>query len=110
MRNASERNICGSKVLSVVFAVSLFGFTQTQKPAELPSPGLIADVVCASDATESYALYLPSTYTQSKRWPIIYFFDPAGRGRPPPDLYKMLPKLTVSSSPVPTTRAISRAI
>ena len=60
---------------------------QTQKAAELPLPGQIGDVICASDATESYTVYLPSTYTPAKRSPIIYLFDPAGRGRRPIDLY-----------------------
>ena len=63
---------------------------QTEKPVFLPSPGQIANVVCASDANQSYALYLPSNYTVTKRWPIIYFFDPGGRGRRPLDLYKDL--------------------
>jgi dienelactone hydrolase len=63
-------------------------FSQTQKQADLPSPGQIADVTCASDAGQSYALYMPSAYTDQKRWPIIYFFDPGGRGRRPLELYK----------------------
>jgi dienelactone hydrolase len=46
------------------------------------------DVTCASDTTQSYALYLPSTYTTAKRWPVIYFFDPGGRGRRPLELYQ----------------------
>jgi hypothetical protein len=62
--------------------------SQTQKPADLPSPGQIGDVVCISDAAQSYALYLPSAYGAAKRWPIIYFFDPGGRGRRPLELYK----------------------
>ena len=33
-------------------------------------------------------MYLPSAYTPAKRWPIIYFFDPGGRGRRPVELYK----------------------
>jgi dienelactone hydrolase len=61
--------------------------SQTQKPAEI-LPGQIVDVTCASDATKSYALYLPSTYTAAKRWPVIYFFDPGGHGRRPLELYK----------------------
>jgi dienelactone hydrolase len=58
--------------------------------AGLPAPGVIADVVCASDTTQSYALYLPSGYVPGKNWPIIYFFDPGGHGRRPLELYKDL--------------------
>ena len=36
----------------------------------------------------SYALYLPTAYAAGKPWPIIYFFDPSGRGRRPLELYK----------------------
>jgi len=78
---------------NVLFAlcISFFGpcaLSQTEKPADLLSRGQILDVTCASDATQSYALYLPSTYTAAKRWPVIYFFDPGGRGRRPLELYK----------------------
>jgi len=63
---------------------------QTEKPVYLPSPGQIVNVVCAADANQSYALYLPSAYTVTKPWPVIYFFDPGGRGRRPLDLYQDL--------------------
>ena len=63
---------------------------QAEKPVFLPSPGQIVNVVCASDANQSYALYLPSAYMATKRWPIIYFFDPGGKGGRPLDLYKDL--------------------
>jgi dienelactone hydrolase len=75
---------------SAVLLVSiscLYAVAQTQKAAELPPPGQVGTVICASDPTESYALYLPSAYTTAKRWPIIYLFDPAGRGQRPVDLY-----------------------
>jgi dienelactone hydrolase len=55
---------------------------------DLPRAGQIGEVVCGSDHGQSYALYVPSGYTAAKRWPIVYFFDPAGRGRRPLELYK----------------------
>jgi len=75
----------------LALCISFFGpcaLSQTEKPADLLSRGQILDVTCASDATQSYALYLPSTYTAAKRLPVIYFFDPGGRGRRPLELYK----------------------
>lgn len=78
-----------NEIVLLVFCLSgLCPFSQTQKSQELPAPGEIANVTCASDSTQSYALYLPSTYTNAKQWPITYFFDPGGRGRRPLDLYK----------------------
>lgn len=80
--------ICQAALL--VAAALAASASQTTPGSELPSPGKIADVVCASDRTQSYALYLPSAYTVAKHWPIVYFFDPGGRGRRPLDLYKDL--------------------
>jgi len=80
------RRSCKAKILLIAASCG-FAFSQAQKPAEL-SPGQIVDVTSASDTTQSYALYLPSAYTPAKRWPIIYFFDPGGRGRRPLELYK----------------------
>jgi len=62
---------------------------QTEKPI-FPPVGQIVDVICEGDAAQSYALYLPSTYVPGKPWPVIYFFDPGGRGRRPLELYKDL--------------------
>jgi dienelactone hydrolase len=90
VRTISKRRFRWASVL-VALCAYLGGrsaLSQTQKPADLAPPGQIVDVTCASDATQSYALYLPSTYTAAKRWPVIYFFDPGGQGRRPLELYK----------------------
>jgi poly(3-hydroxybutyrate) depolymerase len=56
--------------------------------AEFP-PGQIVDAVkCAADASQSYALYLPSTYSPDRAWPVILAFDPAARGRIPVERYR----------------------
>jgi dienelactone hydrolase len=49
---------------------------------------VIPKVTCLTDATQSYALYLPSNYTPDRRWPVIYAFDPFARGKIPVELYK----------------------
>src|SRR5260370_1241352 len=58
-------------------------------PAESLSTGqVLADVKCAADASQSYALYLPSNYTPDRTWPVILGFDPGGRGRNAVDRYQ----------------------
>lgn len=42
---------------------------------------VIEKVTARNDATQSYALYLPTTYSTSEKQAILYCFDPAGRGR-----------------------------
>lgn len=75
----------------MAFIVLIHGsplLSQENNPQKLSAPGQITEVTCSSDPTQSYALYLPAAYSRAKRWPIIYFFDPGGRGRRPLDLYK----------------------
>ena len=78
----------GVSSVAVVFFLSAVVYSQTEKASNLPVPGQIVDIACSADASQSYALYLPSNYTLEKRWPIVYFFDPGGRGRRPVELYK----------------------
>jgi predicted esterase len=52
-------------------------------------PGVILpEVVSLQHSDQTYALYLPSAYSPNKKWPIIYAFDPAARGRMPVELVK----------------------
>jgi predicted esterase len=37
-------------------------------------------IVAASDPRFSYALYLPKEYSPAREWPVLYVFDPRGRG------------------------------
>jgi tetratricopeptide (TPR) repeat protein len=43
--------------------------------------GKIVDTIRCKDPKYSYALYLPSKYSTGTKWPIIYVFDPAARGK-----------------------------
>jgi predicted esterase len=47
---------------------------------ELARGKVIERVACASDASQSYALFLPSAYAANRTWPILYVFDPSARG------------------------------
>lgn len=52
--------------------------------AEDPARGrVIESVVCAGNPRQSYALYLPSSYSPERSWPILYCLDPLARGRVP---------------------------
>jgi len=46
-----------------------------------PAGTLVPSVTCKNNAKETYALYLPSAYSGARKWPIIYVFDPGGRGQ-----------------------------
>jgi hypothetical protein len=83
---ARARLLVVGSVLSLAIS---YAVCQTDA-AKLILPGQIVDVTCRLDSAQSYALYLPSSYTTAKQWPIIYFFDPGGHGRRPLELYKDL--------------------
>ena len=44
---------------------------------------LLEKVSCEADATQTYALYIPSNYAPEKKWPAIFCFDASGRGKIP---------------------------
>ena len=83
-------------LLSACFVGGACASSQAQEvrqPTEGASPQLAAGqvietVVCEKDPAESYALYLPSNYTTTRRWPLVYFFDPGAHGERPVELYK----------------------
>jgi len=86
---------CRSKTVSIaagawliVAAATLNVSSQSEKPGAPLVSGQVVNVVSATDSTQSYSLYLPSIYAPSKRWPMIYFFDPGGHGERPVELYK----------------------
>jgi poly(3-hydroxybutyrate) depolymerase len=54
---------------------------------DLPRGTVIDSVSCTADASQSYALYLPSGYSSNRAWPVIFGFDPAGHGRNAVDRY-----------------------
>jgi dienelactone hydrolase len=55
---------------------------------ELAVGKVIEKVPCLKDATQSYALYLPTNYTTAKRFPVIYAFDPGARGAVPVERFR----------------------
>jgi predicted esterase len=46
------------------------------------------NIACASDPTQTYTLYLPSTFTDDERWPVLLVFDPRGRSLHAAELFK----------------------
>lgn len=75
--------------LSICLSVLFVPQTALCKQVENLAKGeIIEKVICKADANFSYALYLPSNYSPDKKWPVIYGFDPAARGRMPVEKFK----------------------
>jgi len=69
-------------------AIALFFAAAAARAADLPTGQIVDGVACALDATQHYALYLPSTYTPARQWSVILAFDGGGHGRVPLERYQ----------------------
>jgi predicted esterase len=79
---------CGNNSNSKVQDLS--GATVTSYDTTLKSGVISEKVVCKSDASVSYALYLPTSYNAGTFFPVIYIFDPHASGLLPVSKYKDL--------------------
>ena len=76
-------------MLAFLLLLSLLSGARSQEPAlSIPQGELIEKVTCARDPSQSYALYLPRNYEKSRKWPVLYAFDPGARGRVPVERFK----------------------
>lgn len=73
---------------TIAAALTLMMLTLAPPAQELPRGQVIASVACAADPTQSYALYLPSTFTPDRPWPLLMGFSPSGNGRSIVELYR----------------------
>jgi predicted esterase len=49
--------------------------------AEIPKGRILPQVACAADPTQTYALYIPTSFDPARLWPVLYCFDPGARGK-----------------------------
>ena len=63
--------------LLIVVGSALCTLAQPQAPA---AGTLHSFVAVIAEPRNSYALYLPSSYSPQKHWPLLLVFDPFGRG------------------------------
>ncbi len=58
-----------------------------QADEAFPRAQVIDPVISLREPEQSYVLYLPSGYDTGRRWPVLYCFDPNGRGAIPASLF-----------------------
>lgn len=63
--------------------------TQTPDNQTVIPPGQIVEkVACKRDPDQTYAVYLPSNYVATRKWPVLYAFDPVARGKIPVERFR----------------------
>jgi predicted esterase len=55
---------------------------------DVPAGRVIERVVCKNNPDQSYALYVPSNYSPTRKWALLAAFDPAARGNIPVERFK----------------------
>src|SRR5262245_36626263 len=73
---------------AVAVAVLVLALGRSTAAQDLQRGVVIDDVKCVGDANESYALYLPSTYSSDRVWNLLIAFHPAARGRAMVEKYR----------------------
>ena len=77
----------------VILALHSSAFAQqgaaiSSNPRTFPVGTIVPKVATIAKPEQSYALYLPTSYSGAKRWPIVYVFDPGAHGDVPVELMK----------------------
>ena len=75
----------------IPFLILLLSFIpQLGNTQEIEIPlGRIVDSIPTKDSiASSFALYLPQDFDEKKEWPVIFVFDPQGRGRAATQLFR----------------------
>jgi len=69
------------RIILVAFIIPLIILSCGSKKSAPLKYNQITQKICKADTTQSYAVYLPSAYTNQKKWPVIYVFDSHGGGQ-----------------------------
>jgi dienelactone hydrolase len=80
--------IAWAGVLLACVALTAVGSAASAQSGAPSAGSLTENLVAAGTPSQSYALYLPSGYSNGQRWPIVYAFDPGARGPVPARLMK----------------------
>lgn len=75
------------RLLLAVFTVFTFTSLSAQE-YRIIKGGVTDSLSIASGGTDTYALYTPSNYNSGQKWPVIFVFDPKGRGATTANLFR----------------------
>ena len=76
------RRPIGAATLMLTCAMLAPPAAQSQSSAAPPSRFLTERVTAPRDSSRSSAIFLPSDYSASRRWPVLFVLDPRGRAVP----------------------------
>ncbi len=77
-----------TSVVAAAFLLTITVATVTSQAQPLARGEIIDAVKCAADPAQSYALYIPSTYSPDRTWNLLIGFHPGARGRAMVETYR----------------------
>ncbi|HEV7230690.1 MAG TPA: hypothetical protein VGO45_05140, partial [Bacteroidia bacterium] len=81
---------CGQSRQNPTPLPEISGHTEVSAKDNFPAGVVIPKVACLSDATNTYALYLPGKMKAGLKYPVVFFFDAHARGTMPLSKYAVL--------------------
>lgn len=66
------------RLFAALLAIASFAPAAAQ--TDLPRGQVVPKVVAQADPSQSYALYVPTSYTPDRKWPVLYAFDARSNG------------------------------
>jgi len=57
-------------------------------PLKVSIGEMVEGIACATDPTQTYTLYIPSSYSNDRQWPVLLVFDPRGRSLHAAELFR----------------------
>ncbi len=76
------------RTLPRAISFALLVIASLRAAPEIPKGQILAQVACASDQTQTYALYIPTTFDPAKKSPALFCFDPGARGGNPVERFR----------------------
>lgn len=73
--------------VSLIFLM-LCGVNTITGQDSFPVGEVIDTIRCKNHPDHTYSIYLPSDYTSSRIWPVIYVYDAAGRGKNSAEIFQ----------------------
>lgn len=74
----------------ISFILLIFSFQLLTGQEMTIQKGTVVDSVAINDSiAETFSLYLPSTFSTDRTWPVLFVFDTEGRGRPAAQLLRV---------------------
>jgi len=68
--------------MRLIFFIFIVGVVYQVKAQQTFEPGKLTDSIPVANTTnETFALYIPTSYEPSQASPVLFIFEPAGRGR-----------------------------